>query len=67
MLHKSYSNYNISAEGWMKSEDRLFEVADRQQGYFTSQQAEECGISRSNFHFRLGSGEWVKNLEESTV
>ncbi len=62
MLHKSYSNYNISAEGWMKSEDRLFEVADRQQGYFTSQQAEECGISRSNFHFRLGSGEWVKEL-----
>ena len=26
------------------SKDRLFEVADRQQGYFTSQQAEECGL-----------------------
>ena len=46
----------------MNPEARLFEVADRQQGYFTSQQAEECGISRSNFHFRLRSGEWEKSL-----
>ncbi|MDE3055569.1 MAG: type IV toxin-antitoxin system AbiEi family antitoxin domain-containing protein [Verrucomicrobiota bacterium] len=46
----------------MNPEDKLFEVADRQQGYFTSQQAEVCGISRSNFHFRIRSGEWVKEL-----
>lgn len=46
----------------MNPEDKLFEVADRQQGYFTSQQAEDCGISRSNFHFRIRSGEWVKSL-----
>ena len=44
----------------MSNKDHLFEVADRQSGYFTSQQAVECGFSRSNFHFRLQSGEWVK-------
>ena len=44
----------------MSKQDRLFEIADRQQGCFTSQQAEECGFSRSNFHFKLRSGEWVK-------
>jgi predicted transcriptional regulator of viral defense system len=46
----------------MNSEDKLFLIADRQQGYFTSQQAEECGVARSNFHFRIRSGEWVKSL-----
>ncbi len=38
----------------------LFEVADRQQGYFTAQQAVECGIARSAFHYRLASGEWER-------
>ncbi|MBS0625754.1 MAG: type IV toxin-antitoxin system AbiEi family antitoxin domain-containing protein [Verrucomicrobia bacterium] len=44
----------------MKKQDLLFEIADRQQGYFTSQQAEECGFSRPNFHLKLKSGEWIK-------
>lgn len=44
----------------MGKQDDLFEIADRQQGYFTSQQAEECGFSRSNFHFKLRSREWIK-------
>lgn len=44
----------------MSNKDRLFEVADRQSGYFTSQQAVDCGFSRSNFHFKLQSGEWIK-------
>ena len=44
----------------MSNKDRLFEVADRQSGYFTSQQAVDCGFSRSNFHFKLQSGEWTK-------
>jgi len=42
------------------NKEKLFEVADRQQGYFTSQQAEGCGYSRSNFHRFLKSGEWVR-------
>lgn len=44
------------------SKDRLFEVADRQQGYFTSQQAEECGFHRSHFHRFIDSGEWTKEI-----
>lgn len=44
----------------MGKKDDLFEIADCQQGYFTSQQAEECGFARSNFHFKLRSGEWIK-------
>ncbi len=46
----------------MDRRDKLFEIADRQQGYFTSQQAEESGFSRSNFHFKIQSGEWVKQF-----
>lgn len=42
--------------------DRLFEVADRQLGYFTSKQAEECGFHRAHFHRFLKSGEWVKEI-----
>src|SRR5688572_4936181 len=44
------------------SRDRLFEVADRQQGFFTSQQAENCGFHRSHFRRFLDSGEWVKEI-----
>ncbi len=44
----------------MKARDRLFAVAERQQGFFTSKQAEECGIHPANFHRKLRSGEWVK-------
>ena len=44
------------------SKDRLFEVADRQQGYFTSNQAEECGFHRSHFHRFIDSGEWTKEI-----
>ena len=42
--------------------ENLFLVADRQQGYFTSQQAEKCGYHRSHFSRFLESGEWVKEL-----
>lgn len=44
----------------MNIRNQLFEIADRQQGYFTSKQAESCGISRSHFHRKLHSGEWIK-------
>lgn len=44
----------------MTKKDDLFEIADRQQGYFTTQQAVKCGYSRTNFHRFLASGEWVK-------
>lgn len=43
----------------MGDKHRLFDIADRQQGFFTAKQAEECGYARSNFHFKLASGEWT--------
>ncbi len=46
----------------MSDKDRLFQIADSQQGYFTSAQAQECGYSRTNFHRYISSGEWVKEL-----
>jgi predicted transcriptional regulator of viral defense system len=46
----------------MSNKDRLFQVADSQQGYFTSTQARECGYSRTNFHRYIASGEWIKEL-----
>jgi len=46
----------------MGNKDLLFQIADSQQGYFTSQQAEECGFSRANFHRFLTSKQWIKEL-----
>ena len=46
----------------MSTKDDLFEIADRQQGFFTSQQAEKVGIHRTHFHRKIESGEWVKEL-----
>lgn len=44
----------------MGNQNLLFDVADRQQGFFTAKQAEECGFKRSNFHLKLASGEWIQ-------
>ena len=44
----------------MDKESRLLQIAESQQGYFTSRQAEECGFSRPNFHRKIRSGKWCK-------
>lgn len=46
----------------MNIRDLLFEIADRQQGYFTSKQAEESGYYRSHFQRYIKSGEWLKEM-----
>ena len=46
----------------MGNKDQLFEIADRQQGFFITRQAEEAGFSRSNFHLKIHSGEWIKEI-----
>lgn len=46
----------------MNIRHKIFDIADSQQGYFTAKQAEECGISRSHFHRKLQSGEWIKDM-----
>lgn len=44
----------------MDKECKLMQIAERQQGYFTSRQAEECGYSPSNFKRRINAGKWCK-------
>jgi predicted transcriptional regulator of viral defense system len=44
----------------MNKEDKLFETADRQQGYFTARQAKECGYYDSHFQRYLSRGEWTR-------
>lgn len=44
----------------MNKEDYLFEIADRQQGYFTAGQAKECGYYDSHFQRYISSGEWTR-------
>ncbi len=44
----------------MDKENKLLQIAEDQQGYFTSKQAVECGFSRANFHRKLQSGTWHK-------
>jgi predicted transcriptional regulator of viral defense system len=46
----------------MNRKDLLFQIAERQQGYFTCSQAKECGFSPTNYHRYLTSGEWIKEL-----
>jgi len=44
----------------MSNKNKLFEIADHQQGFFTAKQAVKCGYSRPNFHLNLTSGEWTQ-------
>lgn len=46
----------------MDKEARLLQIAEGQQGYFTGRQAVECGFSRPNFHRKIESGKWSKEI-----
>jgi predicted transcriptional regulator of viral defense system len=39
---------------------RLFEIIEGQQGYFTSAQAVDAGFSRSTHTYHVGAGTWVR-------
>jgi len=43
----------------MNKKDCLFEIADQQQGYFTSLQAKNCGYYDGHFPRYIKSGEWL--------
>lgn len=43
-----------------KSSERLFEVAEGQQGYFTAKQAEAAGFDKKNHHYHVRSGNWIR-------
>lgn len=44
----------------MSKEGKLFEIAERQQGYFTAAQAKKCGYYDSHFQRYLSRGEWMR-------
>lgn len=39
---------------------KLFELADQQQGYFTAKQAIASGYTANNHHLHIKNGEWVR-------
>lgn len=43
-----------------ESSERLFEIAEGQQGYFTAKQAEEAGFDQKNHHYHARSGNWIR-------
>ncbi len=44
----------------MKAYKKLNQIASVQGGLFTAKQAESCGYSRSNHHYHIKAGNWVK-------
>jgi predicted transcriptional regulator of viral defense system len=43
-----------------ESFERLYEIAEGQQGYFTAKQAEAAGFDKKNHHYHVRSGNWVR-------
>lgn len=56
-MYKCYAFDNIHV---MNKEQKLLRLAEAQNGYFSSRQAQECGFARANFHDKLSSGKWHK-------
>ena len=44
----------------MKTHHQLHQIAFMQGGLFTAKQAESCGYIRSNHHYHIKTGHWVK-------
>ena len=45
---------------YKKSFDRLFEIAERQQGDFTAKQAEAAGFDEKNHYYHVRCGNWIR-------
>ncbi len=42
------------------SENKLFEIAESQQGYFTSKQAKDSGYKDNTHPYHISSGHWIR-------
>ncbi len=42
------------------SADKLFEIAEYQQGYFTTRQAKACGYEDNTHSYHVRSGNWIR-------
>lgn len=43
-----------------ESSERLFEIAEGQEGFFTAKQAESAGFDQKNHHYHVRSGNWIR-------
>lgn len=61
-LHKSYNYNSICAQFEIMKDkrDRLFEIAEAQQGYFTAGQAMACGYPTSSHIYHLKVNTWQR-------
>jgi predicted transcriptional regulator of viral defense system len=48
------------ARSYKEALDRLYRVAESQQGYFTAKQAKRCGFAGSAQHYHVQVGNWVR-------
>jgi hypothetical protein len=59
-MHTCSSFLNMHATVVRPDHERLFEIAESQQGYFTAAQAVESGFARSTHSYHVQSGNWVR-------
>jgi hypothetical protein len=59
-MHICSSFLNMHATTVRRDHDRLFEIAEGQQGYFTAAQAVESGFARSTHSYHVQAGNWVR-------
>lgn len=43
-----------------QNRQKLFEIADSQQGFFTTKQAKASGYTENNFPYYIRSGQWIR-------
>ena len=46
----------------MSAKERLYKYAVRQQGMFTTKQAEEAGYKRNNHSYHVSMGNWIREM-----
>jgi Transcriptional regulator, AbiEi antitoxin len=59
-MHICSGFLNMHAIAARPDHERLFELAEGQQGYFTAAQAVESGFGRSTHSYHVHSGNWVR-------
>lgn len=52
----------MRAEATTPDNDQLFAIAEGQDGYFTTAQAQEAGFARSTHSYHVKQGNWIREL-----
>lgn len=59
-MHICSGILNMRASTVKPDHERLFEIAESQQGYFTTAEAVGCGFARSTHSYHVQRGNWVR-------